>query len=265
MLRAADRFKASFFKALPIGIGVLIGWFLVYPPDFLRALGWGAYAVTGLLAVLLLLSAVALSILANLPATLHLRDAPEVLPSREIQHLLANYELLGFVQVGPPRQAALSPAALVYLFRHEKEPIVGTVFQPQVVAAKPAFDFVSILPDGRGGLTSSATVQAATLPTAPGSLRQIIAGADVETLLKAHRRALRRLRDLGVAAELVAADELVPLLQRAIAKQRQAFLGSPLRTTVTALWRTVRKRSPDACSLDDQPDLEARVRRWWGG
>jgi hypothetical protein len=260
VLTAADRFKASFFRALPIGVGALIGWFLVYPPDFLRALGWGAHAVTGLLAVILLLSVVALSILANLPGTLHLREAPESAPSREMQHLLASYELLGFGQVGPPRQAALSPATLIYLFRHEKEPIVGTVYEPQVLGARPAYDFVSVLAGGKGGLTSSAAVQAATLPCAPGVLRQVIAGADVETLLKAHRRALRRLQELGVAADPVAADDLVPSLKRAIARDRQAFLRRPVRATLTALWRTMRKRSPEACPLEDQPDFEERAR-----
>jgi cyanate permease len=81
--------KAALARTLPIIIGVGLGMLIMYPPGWLRGLGWLAYVVTGSTALILLVGFVALLIAANLPREIALTPVPERPVPAEVAALAA--------------------------------------------------------------------------------------------------------------------------------------------------------------------------------
>jgi hypothetical protein len=256
---ARERFKASLLRAIPIAAGVTLGWLLWDPPAALRALGAGMYFIIAPLAVVVLLAVTGLVIAANLPKELAVRPAPEAVLRREFVDLRERYQALGFRQVGPVLRVGISPTGLVAVFLHPEEPIFGTVLQPETVGSRPVFDFVSALEHEGAALTSAENPSTALLPAKRGALRQIFPRASAHAVLQRHREALAYLRERGIGVRAMAEDDLVPALQRALAEQRAAFLSSPLRGTLTVLWRTLTKRTPERGPLSEQRQVETKL------
>jgi hypothetical protein len=256
-----ERVQAAFFKVLPIGCGLILGWLIVSPPAFLRSLGWASYLVMAVLGFLMLLGVVGLIVLANLPAKVRIVPAPDAPLGPELRTIAEKERALGFLDVGPPMRVGLSPPALLLAFVHRKDPVYATAFRPEAAGAKVAFDFVSILEGGRGALTSAETPNAAVLPTPPGGLRQVFPQAYVETVFERHQEALAWLHRQGVTPRAVSAGTFAEDLQRSLAAQRKSFLAAPLRTTLVVLWRSLTKRHPDLGSIESRPGAR-RVVEW---
>lgn len=252
--------KAALARTLPIIIGVGLGMLIMYPPGWLRGLGWLAYVVTGSTALILLVGFVALLIAANLPREIALTPVPERTVPAELAALAARYRGLGFAAAGPLMEVGISPPGVMLPLVNESERSYGTVFRTTTVPPRVAFDVFSYLEGDAGGLTSSAEPAGATIPAGRGDLRQIIAGADVETLFGAHREALGWLRHQGLAPRAVSPATFVADFRSAIARQRSNFLTNPLAHAAVAVWRAISKRTPHRGPLAEQRIAARQVR-----
>lgn len=238
-------------RFLPIVVGVALGVLIVSPPAWLRTLGPVAYLVTGSLALVALVAFVAVLIAVNLPAEVRLTPQTGP-PPAELAGLVARYAALGFVPAGPPMEVGISPPGVMVAFVHERERAYGTIFRTNTVPAKVAFDFVSLLEGGHGGLTSSAEVAGATLPADPGDLRQVVPGATVEQVFERHRAAVAWLATRGLACRAVCAGRFVDDFRSAIADQRRSVLANPLKSAVIAIWRSATRTTPHLGPLEQQ-------------
>jgi len=237
---------------LPIVVGIALGLLLVRAPAALRSLGPASIVVAAGLVFLLLVVFTAWMIGRNLPAQIGLRPRLEGSVPPEVRALVDAYRALGFVPAGPPREAGVMPPALLVPLVHDAERCYGTVFRTTTVPAKTSFDVVSILEGDRGGLTTGPDPAGATLPAAPGELRQVFPGARVEELFARHREALAFLRSRGLAARAVSAATFEADFRGAFARQRRAFRAAPLRWAVIAIWRSATRRTPHVGPLAAQ-------------
>jgi hypothetical protein len=246
-------------RFLPIVVGLLLGYLLVSPPEWLAPLGpWRWLAVVAIVLVGLL-AFTAWQLSANLPANPSLEPAAEAEVSGELKDLCARFEALGFQRAGPPMTVGISPPALMVAFVHEAERTYGTAFHTTTLPPKTAFDCVSILDGDRGGLTTGAEPAGAVIPAARGSLRQVFPKASVEKVFERHREGLQYLRSRGLPARSVSASMFQRDFAMSFRRQRESFLASPLRATVVTLWRAATGRTPHLGPIATQPAAQAAI------
>jgi|GEM_PF-38844 len=256
--------KVTLLKVLPIAFGLAIGWLLFHPPAWLAPLGPARYLVVAALCGALLVAFVAAQISSNLPADVTLEPLPQG-PPAELADLVTRFRDLGFEQAGPPLKVGISPPATMVGLVHPREPIMATVFRTGTLPAVTGFDLVSVLHDGRGGLTTGADRRGATLPGGPWVLRQVFPGAAVEELLTHHRDALGWLRGRGLTFRPVAGSGFADEFRRALGRQREIFLANPIGSALVALWRSATGRVPHLGPLAGQRVAEGQVRRLLAG
>jgi hypothetical protein len=244
--------KNTAYKYLPIVFGLAVGWLIFHPPQFLEALGPARLAVHATLIALLILSSVPLIALANLPEQVRMRPLESAGVPPELAKLRDQFHALGFRDTGPPLRVEIAPAATLLGFVHEREPVYGTAFRTDTVPPRVSYDLVSILDGERGGLTTNADPQGAALPAAAGMFRQVLPKANPTVLFHAHLEGIRYLRDRGVGVRPVSADAFQLDLQKALARQREAFLASPLRGSLLLFWRAATKQVPFLGRLREQ-------------
>ncbi|HPS79898.1 MAG TPA: hypothetical protein PLS53_17185 [Thermoanaerobaculaceae bacterium] len=243
---------------VPALFGIFLGWMLVNPPAWLEPLGLLRFAVMGVLVLGLLVGFVALQLGRNLPEDVVL--TPRSGGDQHLEPLVRAFEELGFVRAGPAVEVGISPPAVLQPLVHRHEPAYATVFRTGTLPAVTSVDVVSILQGERGGLTTNADVRGASLPGELGSLRQVFPGADPAALFRRHCEALAWLRARGLPARPVAGERFAADFKRAMSRQRRAFLLTPLRTTVVAIWRTLTGRVPHVGALPEQAIAERQVR-----
>jgi len=240
------------YKYLPILFGLVLGWLMFHPPAFLDSLGPARWALNVALVGLLVLASVPLIALANLPENVRMtalgdREIPsELVKKRE------SFLALGFRDAAPPLRVEIAPAAVLLGFVHEREPVYASAYRTDTVPPRVGFDLVSILDGERGGLTTNADPQGAVLPAAPGAFRQVLPQAGPPELFEAHLEGIRYLRERGVEVRPVSAETFRIDLERALRKQREAFLASPVRGTLLLFWRAATKQVPFVGRLREQ-------------
>ena len=250
----------SLSRILPILVGLVLGYLLMSPPEWLATLGPWRWLAVGAIVLLGLLAFTAWQLSANLPADPPLEPAPEAEVTGELQNLCARFETLGFQRVGTPMTVGISPPALMVAFVHETERSYATAFRTTTLPPKTAFDCVSILDGDRGGLTTGAEPAGAVIPAARGSLRQVFPKASVEQVFEGHRQGLRYLRTRGLAAKAVSASTFRRDFAMSFRRQREAFLAAPLRGTVVTLWRAATGRTPHLGPIASQAAAQATIR-----
>ena len=245
---------------VPIVVGIILGILVTKGPAVMKPAGPLAMILAVALVFALLLGFIAWLINRNLPADLALRPLSEQAVPPEVTALADAYRALGFVPAGPPREVGGMPPALLVPLVHEGERCYGTVFRTGTVPAKTSYDVVSILEGERGGLTTGPDPTGAGLPAAPGELRQVFPRAGAADLFARHREALAFLRSRGLAVRPVSSATLESDLRHAIARQRRAFLGAPLRWALVALWRSVTRLTPHVGPLAEQKIAARQLR-----
>jgi hypothetical protein len=253
--------RDAFYKFMPGISGLLLGWLLWNPPTWLTSLGPLAYVVNLGLVGFLLISVVSLVIMANLPERLEMHAVNDDEVHVDLRELGCRFERLGFRSAGPPRRVKIAPSAILLGFVHETEPVYGTVYRTETVPAKSAFDFVSILHDEKGGLTTGADPGGAALPAGDGGLRQVFTGEQPEEVFRKHIDGVSYLRERGIHCRSVSADTFPQDLAHGIGRQRQVFTASPLRGTLVTLWRSATKQVPFVGSLREQQVAETQIAR----
>lgn len=247
-------------RFLPILVGLVLGYLLMSPPEWLAPLGPWRWLAMGAIALVGLLAFTAYQLSANLPADPPLEPAAEAEVSGELQGLCARFEALGFQRVGPPLTVGISPPALMVAFVHEAERSYATAFRTTTLPPKTAFDCVSILDGDRGGLTTGAEPGGAAIPAAPGSLRQVFPRASVEQVFERHRQGLRHLASRGLAAKEVKTSTFRRDFAASFRRQREAFTASPLRGAAVTLWRAATGRTPHVGPIASQAAAQATIR-----
>lgn len=247
-------------KLLPIALGLGIAWLLFHPPVFLKELGALGWVLGALGCALLLVLAIAFMIGLNLPADIAVTPLGRQ-PDAALAELAARIRALGFADAGPPYEIGMSPPASLVALVHPSDPVYAAAYRTGTVPPVLNFDFVSILDGFRGGLTTNPDVRGATLPPAPGAFRQVFPGGSLEELFRRHLEGVAFLRTRGLSCKRVSAATFVDDFKRSIARQREAFLAAPLRTTLAALVRSVTGRVPEVGPLASQAGVEARLRQ----
>lgn len=253
------------YKVLPLLLGGLTGWALTHPPDWLQGMGAMAWWVHGSLCFLLLISVVALMILAALPERLTMKPLPEGPLHAELAEMAERLEAIGFRRAGPSRMVLLFPAATLVAFVHESEPVYATVFRTGTVPAKSSFDFVSVLHDDRGGLTTGTNPAGVVLPEGSGSLRQVFPESSMEKTFLKHREGIAWLQERGLVVRNVSDSTFEGDFIKAIAYQRSIFLAAPVRGTLITLWRAATRQIPFVGPLRDQRVAQRQVARLLAG
>lgn len=253
--------RNTFYKFMPLVFGVMLGWMLFNPPAWLESLGVLAYGINLLICAVLMLSLVALVIVANLPAKLVMDPigAHEVPP--ELRAYGDRLQQLGFRAAGPPRRVNVAPAATLLGFVHESEPVYATVFRTDTVPPKTCYDFVSILHGEKGALTTNAEPGGAVLPAGDGGLRQVLPGESLENMYQRHLEGVRYLHERGLQCHAVSTDMLPRDFAEAMARQRRLFLSSPLSGSLVTLWRAATKKVPFIGLLREQKIAQQQISR----
>jgi hypothetical protein len=247
-------------RFVPILVGLVLGYLLVSPPEWLVPLGPWRWLAVAAIVLLGLLAFTAWQLLVNLPADPPLEPADEGRVSGELRDLCSRFEALGFQRIGTPLMVGVSPPALMVALVHEAERSYATAFRTSTLPPKTAFDCVSILDGDRGGLTTGAEPAGAVIPAAPGSLRQVFPRASVEQVFEGHRQGLEYLRRRGLPAKAVSASTFASDFASAFRRQREAFTASPLRGVVITLWRAATGRTPHVGPIASQALAQATIR-----
>jgi hypothetical protein len=250
--------KDNALKVLPILVGVALGFLLVSAPEWFRGLGPARFLVAATLVFIFLVSFVALTISANLPADIRLTPTPET-DLGQLRPIVESYQALGFSPAGPALFAGVSPPALMVPLVHPSGKMYATVFRTGTVPAKTSFDVVSLLDGGRGGLTTSPTPAGATLPAASGNFRQVFNGVAPSALVEHHRAALAYLEGRGLPFKPVSAPSFTADFKAAVAAQRAYFLAHPIRCAVIAIWRSATKLTPHTGPIEKQPLAQRQI------
>ena len=249
----------SLSRFLPILVGLVLGYLLMSPPEWLAPLGPWRWLAVGVIVLLGLLAFTAWQLSASLPADPPLEPAAEAEVSGELQGLCARFEALGFQRIGTPLTVGIVPPALMVALVHESERSYATAFRTSTVPPKTAFDCVSILDGDRGGLTSGAERAGAVIPAARGSLRQVFPGSGVERVFQQHRQGLQYLRARGLPAKAVSASTFRGDFATSFRRQREAFLAAPLRGAAVTLWRAATGRTPHVGPIAQQAVARATI------
>ena len=247
-------------RFLPILVGLVLGYLLMSPPEWLAPLGPWRWLVVAAMVLLGLLAFTAWQLSANLPADPPLAPADEGEVTGELRNLCARFEALGFQRIGTPLTVGISPPALMVPFVHEAERTYATAFRTSTVPPKTAFDCVSILDGDRGGLTTGAEPAGAAIPAAPGSLRQVFPKASVEQVFERHRQGLQHLRSRGLPAKAVSTSTFPRDFATSFRRQREAFTAAPLRRAAITLWRAATGRTPHIGPIASQAVAQATIR-----
>jgi hypothetical protein len=222
----------------------------------------GACATLGgiVLAGAVMISFFILLIAMNLPADVKLTAVDADRVDSMILEYMGEYEDAGFTIGGPALEVGMTPPAILVPMIDEANRMYGTIFRTGTQPPRVSYDIVSIFED-YGGLTTGPSWDGTTLPGAPGSHRQYFAGADVATLREQHLAALRWLAAHGIRARAISADTFAHDIKAAIGQQRRAFLARPVRGAVTAILRTVLKRTPHQGPIESQPVARRELQR----
>jgi len=250
----------SLSRILPILVGLVLGYLLMSPPDWLAPRGRWRWLVVGAVVLLGLLAFTAYQLSASLPADPLLEPAAEAEVSGELQNLCARFEAVGFRRIGTPLTVGVSPPALMVAFVHEAERAYATAFRTSTVPPKTAFDCVSILDGDRGGLTTGAEPAGAAIPAARGSLRQVFPKASVEQVFERHRQGLHHLGSRGLSAKAVSPSTFRRDFAQSFRRQREAFLAAPLRGAAVTLWRAGTGLTPHIGPIATQAAAQATIR-----
>lgn len=247
-------------KILALAFGAVFGWLILNPPNWPVPTGLpGVLIVLAVLAAILMVSVI-FSIGMSLPKdiTLHPYGGPF---DPSVDDLAREIKNLGFIEIGEPLVVGIRPPAIMRAFIHNGEPVYATVFRTGTVPGVTAFDFVSIFARTTGGLTTNATWRGGTLPSTPGSFRQILQNATPRQAFEAHRTGARWLSDRGLRMKSLSAEGFPADFIGALGRQREAFRASPVGFAAIGLWRTITRRVPDRGLLSAQKRADDRVRR----
>ncbi len=244
--------KDGLFKYLPIALGLLFGWLLASPPEFLAANPQvRAIVVAGLVAVLFV-GFVALTLALNLPEDIALDPEPGVPVPPELAALSVELQVVGFQPAGPLTKAGLKPPALLLPLVHEAERTYAAVFRTGTAPARTAFELVSRLETG-GALSTSAERAGGYLPPTPGAFKQVFPGTTATLAFERHREGIAYLRSRGIGVRPATAADFVREYKTGVARSRRAFLASPVARTLTMLYRAVTSSTPHLGPIAQQP------------
>lgn len=253
--------KTLLFQVLPILFGLLVGWCIVQPPDFLGSSVLIRTAAVISLAILALFFFLMYVISANLPAHIKLQPIDQRAVSDEMTDLFSGYQDIGFRLVGSPLRVEVNPPAVLVPMVHEQEPMYGTVYRTTTSPPKTSYDIVSIF-EPFGGLTTGAAPEGASLPAGLGSFMQIFPDADINTLTQQHQAAIKFLLKQGVRIKPVTDDSFAGDFRAAIAAQRRHFFSNPIAHTAITVWRSMTGKTPHIGPLEEQSVAQRNLRRF---
>lgn len=248
------------FKVLPYLFGLLIGWIMISPPQWMAPLGAWRFVASFLLGILLWVAITGFHIVASIPEDLKLEPVPDFPLDGELGLFAGHLRNLGFIQAGPPRRLTIRPAAMLVPFVHEREPVYANVAQIGTVPSVVSFEVFSYMEGRRGGLLSINQWTGAVFPLSPGRFVQVIPMAAPAQVFAAHQTALAEMKARGVAWQPVSPDRLEEDYLSSYARQRRLIRSNPVRTTLTVLWRVLRKTTPHLGPVQNQPETERRIR-----
>lgn len=184
--------------------------------------------------------------------------APDELPG-ELQDAGRELAALGFDEAGPGIHIGGAAGILMLTRLNRAEKLYADAHKQ---AHKPVFfEFVTVVAAGASGLSTNNNPETAFAPGVPGLLRQTLPDLGARGLLERHREALRFLAARGIEPGRVAPGEILESVRKSYAAYAEHFRRGRFRFAMTALWRTLRRRSPFLAPLEEQPDIEEQVAR----
>ncbi len=235
----------------PILLGLVLGWLIVNPPEFLGASPMVRIGATLVLVAVALLASIVALAAGSLPADPEIAVAPEE-PLTGMQHLVSAYQTLGFFPAGPPVKVEIKPPAVLLPLFHQEARTYGSVYRTTTMPPKVSYEFVSILEGDRGGLTTSPALEGASMPAAPGELRQVFPKADPAALYRYHLDAIAFLEKRGLRMRQVAVHTFVNDVKSSMVEKRQTFFKAPVTNSLITLWRVATKQVPETGPLQAQ-------------
>lgn len=243
--------KEIVLRALPIVIGFVAGWIIVYPPPFLGL----SFPVRFVIAVPLVALAIFLffiwMISAAMPEDVEIERVEQQKITDEMVGLFNAFRAAGFELAGGPLKVGMMPPAVLVPMIDKQGQMYGTIYRTSTDPPKTSYDIVSVL-EPQGALTTGCAVEGGSLPAAPGQFMQIFPGADVQILRQRHQEALTALERKGLRARLVSAASFPRDFRDAINRMRAHFWTRPIRHTAIAVYRSMTGTTPHVGPIHKQ-------------
>jgi len=251
--------RQLFSKLLPYVGGGVLGYLVFFPPAaFLPYGAWRPLLLAAFLVIGLVVFT-ALQFPLTLPRDPHVEPALSQEVPSDIASLVASLTALGFEPLGPPLRIEMRPAAFLWPLVSRQLNCFGNVFCTTTIPRKTGFEFISVVEDDRGWLTSLAAPHGFVLPAAPGSFRQALPGAKPDALLQYHLAAHRFLESQGIRFTHEPEGTPSERVRRSLMLQRKVVMQRPLSSAVVAIWRTLTKRTPFHAPIAKQATTLAAV------
>jgi hypothetical protein len=252
--------KKFFWKYAPLIIGLLMGFLIINPPEFLRTIGWQGYLVLPVLFLLLLFT--------FFPGYVFVRSVHrkfELIPlekqtnRRDINILMDELNSLGFVQAGPALDLP-GFVAIIVPFVHEDAEVYCTIIRSYAGVGKTTFAFSSIFDDDSGGLTTFREHLSAMEPRPAGSFRQVFQVGDLKSNFQHHLKGLEYLQKYGLNTRQINSETFVDDETKAVMGRNKFLQSNLVRNTIIYVWRFLIRRTPYGGPIEKQKDAQKSLR-----
>jgi hypothetical protein len=252
--------KALVFRVLPIIVGIVIGFLIVSPPQFLGLPFLVRMALILPLAAGAMLAFFMFMIGASLPADVKLRPIDQRNVTEGMLDLYNGYREAGFDLAGAPLKVEVNPPAVLVPLTDGQGQMYGTIFRTGTDPPRTACDIVTVF-EPEGALTTGSLPEGAALPMPPGAFVQIFRDADIRTMRDRHLEALQYLASQGVRLKPATAQNFPGDFRRSMNRMRDHFWTNPLWHTLITVYRSSTGNTPHEGAVAKQPAAQASLRK----
>jgi hypothetical protein len=242
------RFLPVLFAGLAVGL-------LVFPPSFLREMGWLRHTLELVFAVLFLVSLYTIVLLNDLPGDLVMVPNPEadMGPFKEDMHRLSE---MGFLPAGLPMEMRLVNNLIFLPYFNAEWAAFALVGKTASWPSRTTYEFITFLDSPSSALTSFTEMERDRFPSGPGEFRQLFPTSRIDELFKHHSDAVVYLHNQRIYRREVDPEALVSELRSLCALRRRMFLSAPLKNTFRIMLNQAAKHCDHRGPLAKQGDLQ---------
>ncbi len=252
--------KKFLWKYAPLIIGLLMGFLIFNPPEFLRTIGWQGYLVLPVLFLLLIFIFLpGYMFVRSVYRKFELKPLDKQINRRDINIIMDELSSLGFTRAGPTLELP-GYAVIIVPFVHEGAEVYCSIMRSYAGFGKTTFVFSSIFDDNSGGLTTFREHSSAIEVRPAGSFRQVFQWGDLKSNFQHHLEGLEYLHRYGINTRQVNSETFVDDETKAVMSRNEFHRSNLFRNTIIYVWRFLIKRIPYGGPIEKQKNAQKNLR-----